>query len=217
MCPRSIRKRYRKSLRLLLAGLCVFAHLGTTIGLPLPTLSQLDRAKPYPCQHHHCGCRSADQCWRSCCCMTMREKLAWARNHSVTTPEFVVLAAAEEAREALAPGCCGDHHERIGSCCSRHCQEVNQASTARGAENPTDQSETIGDSTTDGIDWVIGIHAQKCRGLTLMWITMGAIAPAPPSFEIPIDSTPPVPCTTLGPSLWASVALPPDVPPPRTS
>ena len=36
---------------------------------------------------------SAEQCWRSCCCHTLAERFAWAREHNVRPPEYAIAAA----------------------------------------------------------------------------------------------------------------------------
>lgn len=64
---------------------------------------------PFPCQHRPCGCRTAEQCWRRCCCFSNTEKLAWAKRHHVTPPSYVEEAAARESQVTRTPpkACCG--------------------------------------------------------------------------------------------------------------
>jgi hypothetical protein len=57
-----------------LGTLC--AYLAATTGLPLPAGVRKDTSQPYPCQNHPCGCKSAEECWRHCCCMSVEER--WA-------------------------------------------------------------------------------------------------------------------------------------------
>jgi hypothetical protein len=77
-------------------------------GLPIPLPLAKDLSRPFPCMFDACGCRSAEQCWRSCCCHIARERLAWAKAHQVRPPAVVVAAAKREAR-LQSPGgraCC---------------------------------------------------------------------------------------------------------------
>ena len=216
MCPRFIPARFRTTLRLLLVGLCVVAHLAITIGFPVPTVSARTdySSKPFPCQHHHCGCHSAEQCWRSCCCMSMREKLAWAKEHGVTPPDYVLVAAAEEAAEDEPGSCCAHAEHQVAECCSTHgggsCCSKKKHGGCSECSHETDAAK-------DAVEWVIGIHAQKCQGLALLWITTGAIAPPPVPVDLPRDTNPPVWCAPVRPVFWQSVSQRPDVPPPRLS
>lgn len=75
----------------------------TLLPIPLPVTStgrtQKDTSQPFPCQNRTCGCCSADQCWKKCCCFTNQQKVSWAEKNKVTLPPFVVDAAkAESAR-----------------------------------------------------------------------------------------------------------------------
>lgn len=105
------------------AALLVVNQFAVASGLPLPVSAAMnaavkkDLSKPFPCMNRACGCLNADQCWHSCCCFTMREKLAWAAENGVEPPEFVREAAA---REALADAS-NAGHEPEGCCEERHC------------------------------------------------------------------------------------------------
>lgn len=64
--------------------------------LPVPSLPEVppeSDGERYPCQGSMCGCRSAYQCWTSCCCTTPEERLAWAIDNNVALPSFAVLAS----------------------------------------------------------------------------------------------------------------------------
>ena len=88
-----------------LIGLSVLLSLCAVL-LPLPLAPLLhpgtgkDLSKPFPCQKRACGCQSADQCWKKCCCFTNSQKVAWARANKITLPDFVLVAAkTEESRD----------------------------------------------------------------------------------------------------------------------
>ncbi|MFN7876762.1 MAG: hypothetical protein ACK5PB_15685, partial [Pirellula sp.] len=64
--------------------------------LPVPSMPEVapeSDGERYPCQGSLCGCRSAYQCWTSCCCTTPEERLAWAIDNNVTPPTFAVLSS----------------------------------------------------------------------------------------------------------------------------
>ncbi len=50
-----------------------------------------DRSTPFPCQDCPCGCKTAEQCWTSCCCHSPSERLAWAKKHGVKPPSYARL------------------------------------------------------------------------------------------------------------------------------
>jgi hypothetical protein len=77
-------------------------------GLPIPVPYAKDVSRPFPCMFGQCGCRDADQCWRSCCCHTAAERVAWARQHEVKAPAFLLAAADAEQKQdqRAAAGCC---------------------------------------------------------------------------------------------------------------
>ena len=64
---------------------------------PLPQNSpEKDSSEPFPCQNRPCGCRSADQCWKKCCCFNNAQKVAWAKANNVKVPEIVLVAVKKE-------------------------------------------------------------------------------------------------------------------------
>jgi hypothetical protein len=202
--------------RCLVVGACVLAHLALVVGFPIPTPSAaISGGKPFPCQHHHCGCKSADQCWRSCCCMSMQEKLVWARENGVEPPDFVVAAVANELDEHPAHSCCdkGKHNE--GGCCSARSRLATPSCCAKHASSTSKCEAPQSNSEESGFNWVLGMHAQKCRGLALIWVTTGAVTPPPPPVIFSADSNPPAWLPTEPHPLWQSLSQAPDVPPPR--
>ena len=110
---------------------------------------------------------TADACWRSCCCHTNQQKLAWARENGVTPPDYVVVAAAKEvivaaAKEKTSPiakSCCSSK----GSCC-----DANSSSATKSL--PGTKIER--DETTSTLVIVSVQDYQKCRGLASLWMTI---------------------------------------------
>src|SRR5665213_519446 len=75
--------------RRLIAVGALFAYLAAVNGLPLPPPVVIkDGGKPFPCQGHACGCQTAEECWRHCCCHTPEERWAWAEENHVQPPDY---------------------------------------------------------------------------------------------------------------------------------
>jgi hypothetical protein len=152
----SFRRRRRP-----IAALSLVIYLAAMIGvpLPMPQVAGQHRGTPFPCQNHHCGCASAEQCWRSCCCYSPQERLAWAKAHGVTMPAD---ARAELERASH------DDHEHAGCCdlaAGDHAADGHACGQCKNHED------------TSGVRWVLGVQAQKCQGLTLLWVAIGATLP----------------------------------------
>ena len=97
-------KRFRKlrpKLICRLSGLTVLLGICAML-LPLPMAPlpsnspEKDLSQPFPCQNRPCGCRSAEQCWKKCCCFNNSQKIAWAKAHKVAVPDAVVAATENE-------------------------------------------------------------------------------------------------------------------------
>lgn len=91
-----------------------------------PAGSDKDQSTPFPCQDRPCGCRTAEQCWKKCCCFTNAQKLAWAKSRGVKPPEFVVSAARTESKNKASAKCCC--HSQAKSCDSARPSEKPQPS-----------------------------------------------------------------------------------------
>jgi hypothetical protein len=102
----------------------VAAYALIVSGLPLPLglmdgggrsdatgqrlLSGKDRSRPFPCRDKPCGCVSAEQCFKKCCCHTPAQLLAWARRNDLEPAVLAALArrvATEAPVETLAATC----------------------------------------------------------------------------------------------------------------
>ncbi|WP_339745681.1 hypothetical protein [uncultured Rubinisphaera sp.] len=112
MLPRLL-KTIRITFRQAIALLVVLGMCASIIPLPMtvPVTAEKDRSTPFPCQDRPCGCASAKQCWKSCCCFTDSQKLAWAKANHVTPPDYVIAAAEKEASEKsqVVKNCCAQH------------------------------------------------------------------------------------------------------------
>ncbi len=146
-------------------GMLLVVYLATMSGIPLPAGHVVRKSgEMYPCANCACGCASAEQCWRSCCCHSLAERIAWARQHGVRPPEFAIAEArraridlswlvrpskASCARElvASAPKCCQTGH----GCCGR--QEDHEHGQNKEESNK-----------------VIGWKALNCQGHSSNWV-----------------------------------------------
>lgn len=206
-----------------LAGVCL-----ALVPLPIaaPPVAGKDRSKPFPCMDRPCGCASADQCWKGCCCFTNSEKVAWARANRIELPAFVLAAAKKEAEAVAAAkpapqkpaaGCCQSHGKSCcekegGECSHSHAVAANDADRKTAPTVRDDQAQSH-DERTD-VRWTLGIAAQKCRGehgtiagLPVCIPVAPDVLTAPPTLAIRLS----IPCSES----FAGETLPPPVPPPR--
>ena len=86
-------KGIRPGARIFRWGLLV-AFVACFLPIPVrPVNSPETGSENYPCKGNLCGCRTAQQCWTSCCCTTPEERLAWAFENNVTPPVYAVLSS----------------------------------------------------------------------------------------------------------------------------
>jgi hypothetical protein len=202
MPPWRRKKPWLPLLRRLCAGVALLSYCAVAVGLPFPQLPVKDRSIPFICQNRACGCQSADDCWRHCCCFTPEERHAWAHEHGVTPP-----ANAEQPRSLawnrprLREQAAGASHE--GSCSENSCCH-HEKSPPREEARPE----------AGKIHWFLGMTALHCRGLSTVWVTTGSVAPMPP----PVTWSPGILLADVLPRTEGTSTLlpflPPD-PPPR--
>ena len=200
-----------------LCGVCL-----ATVPLPqAPAIvGQKDHSKPFPCQDRPCGCRTADQCWKKCCCFTNVEKVAWAKTHDVELPAFVLAAAKKETETSVVSavcqagtncGTCHDTKAPRREAASSCCRPAGETPVAVSEKTPSARPPVPAKRSSR---WVLGVAAEQCRG------EHGTISSLPVSIAAPrfrLEQ----PVATVG-----TVALPasevacglcrlPAVPPPR--
>ena len=201
--------------RHLIAVTAMGSYLAVAGGFPLPAPTISRDSRPFPCQQHRCGCRTAEQCWQHCCCFSPAERRAWARAHGVEAE----AAAAElmgddrlDTEESVTPppantslavhdstGCCTAHdHQQLAACCDH--------------EDKHDPG-ACDDATRDTPGGLVGFHALGCRGISMFWVSCGAVAPLPP--PVPAAIRPAHSGTVAVVSITASSAIAetPDPPP----
>jgi hypothetical protein len=175
------------------AMLALSSVAACSLALPLPVPAAKPGAAPFPCQHHACGCRDPESCWRSCCCFTTQEKLAWAKRHGVSPPKFA-LAAAERERNGKA-ACC------TKTCCLAAAEHEHAAGGSTHTAPPPNRA-------------VLLILALKCRGVQV------SVTLLPPSLPVELSGfaeqwiefyAVPIPAPVLyDPPLLAVATPPPD-------
>lgn len=184
----------RSSLRLV-ARRCIgwvlaIVYSATALGLPMPLPNaEIVGETAFPCQGKRCGCRTAEQCWKSCCCHTASERLAWARQRGIAPPrELVALAVRESAagESSASP---------VRSCCAakRTCCE-SRSPTRVEAESSTACSHSLPEQAAQpnrqptrpsGVVWISPLDARGCRGEASAWITGPISLPAAPLKQLP--------------------------------
>jgi hypothetical protein len=232
-------RRFRVTAQLAIAGYALLAS-----GLPLPLgmltprgdaladtrLAAKDRSRPFPCMDKPCGCATAEQCFKNCCCHTPAERLAWAKAHSV---EPAVLAALEKRLAADAAGA-----KPAGSCCAAKATKKPACCSDRGVppRNLADEpdvcadyqslaAEPAGDDSEPGCPdeptqppprmRTVTLQAMlACGGILTQWLAVGGSLP-PLKVEAARPLPPLVDRIVLADDHPGSVLHAPDAPPPR--
>lgn len=142
------------------AALAMSAYLLAIVGFPVwqPAGKSNER---FACQSRRCGCRTAEQCWNSCCCFTLEERIAWARANHAEIPQHVLARAAREKN---------DKHVVAKTKACSHCA-AKQKTCCSPAKSATGKGRVV---------WVDSAQAQKCRGETSNWLTLGMPVFPPP-------------------------------------
>lgn len=101
---RRIRKLSQGTMRRLLSLVAFLGICAMVLPLPVAMLQQepaeKDSSEPFPCQNRPCGCRSAEQCWKKCCCFNSSQKIGWAKANRVKVPDYVLAAAVKEKAQS---------------------------------------------------------------------------------------------------------------------
>lgn len=189
----------RVNWRTLISVMTLGALLACVLPVPYGRPSHLDKdaSSPFPCQNRPCGCRSAEQCWKKCCCFTHAQKLAWAEQHGIVAPQLVREAAAQEQNVATnfkatareTPSASSQEtglRTAIRSCClnsSRPCVASNHDEADSAIPVPANTSESteamsrgeaiprLTKRKTTSCNVVIGVSAQSCQGVGWSWAT----------------------------------------------
>lgn len=139
----SINRLGKRLTALLLLVVIVVAHFAIPFSSAEPKNGK-DRSAPFPCQDRPCGCRTAEQCRKKCCCFSTEQKLAWAKRNGVKACEVVDASAKCEVV----------HSTPRKACCSSHCATKSKSTTPLKS-----RTKSVPRKKT-----VIGIVAQECQG-----------------------------------------------------
>ena len=129
--------------------LLVAAFVVALLPIPLVTFSSRDvkdLSRPFPCQNRPCGCMSAAQCKKKCCCFSDEQKLAWAKRNGVDPSEVVASTTKRGAACESAPQVC--------------CTIKNGSKTQVVQRQPKAKS-----TPPSRVKIVIGAVADDCQGL----------------------------------------------------
>lgn len=155
--------------------LLLAAYVPLAVGVPLPLGKEPQKTgELFPCSGCGCGCSSAEQCWRSCCCHTFAERMAWARKHGVRPPAYAVAAARRAGLDVgwltSSNGSC--HDAGAATCCAASSAGARPACCEQGLSQASAKSATkcCGDQgkrqqeIEPNADQVVGWRAFKCQG-----------------------------------------------------
>ena len=193
--------QWRTSFRPSRPQVIAFVLLVITIAalLPIPLLSSgniagKDRSRPFPCQDRPCGCRSAEQCKKKCCCFTAEQKLAWAKRNGIDPSEVV----------ASAPACKPDTLTTRKVCCSsRQLAKSETTKPSRRSKTPVSRFQVV-----------IGVIAQECQGVAQSFYGQTVfVVPPIVSLSIPMELK--GERIAVGESRFVKLCVEPPVPPPR--
>jgi hypothetical protein len=210
--------------RRLVSAVLLITFVATAAGIPLPVVPLGANSKnpneDFICATSTCGCATAEQCWRSCCCHTLGERLAWARAKGVRPPGFAIAQARAAGHDLswleVRPGtqvklvcrsgnCQKEDHRAIHSCCDRasHNFPAKAARSCCTTKHKADLARSV-------IAW----QALKCGGHSMNWL-----AATPTLVGVQFDLR-----FKIAPSAWLRPSAPnvagrladlPSVPPPE--
>lgn len=206
-----------RALSSLLAGLIAVGSMAGPTGAGAPLAS----SSAYPCAGSNCGCIDAGHCWRACCCLSLDQRLAWARRHGVAPPSGAMPArgaisspvAARDLEKGHKPRkCCASGVARVTPPARRCCGAARRQS-ATG--KPVDvRSATVVPASNSGVRLAALEGLNRCRnGALLVVLIERAIAPTSAPFSlIAYDA-----CGWIAPSpnRYTAIVLSPDPRPPR--
>ena len=208
------RKLFRRGIgRRCLCALLLGAYILTAAGIPLPLASPAaESGEAYPCAMNRCGCDSAERCWRSCCCHTLAERIAWASRNGVRPPAIAIAQARAAGIDMSLLAQAGDAAQRAANCCAADRLTKKPACCTVRQEVP--RTEESNRSAED--DHIIGWRALACRGHSIHWFAAVPMLIAPPRGLV--DGLPLI--ERRAPSVSESaMGVPdaPDVPPPEAA
>ncbi len=180
------------------------------------SVAEKDRSVPYPCMDKPCGCRNAEQCFKSCCCSTKAERIAWAKQHHVAEHYLTIAEQAEEKPATVKSCCvskatslCCDSATKVEtkplSCCARPSPQSKQPS-----EEPTKERQ----SSKRNFPGISLLAALRCSGLQVGALGVPLSLPASLELDLPLTA-PLIGSVEHDTPIFSSPVDTPDAPPPR--
>ena len=182
-------------MRPLLTWLLILGYGLVALGLPLPLgierpdaspspagtklLAAKDRSQPFPCMDSPCGCATAEQCFRDCCCTTFAERLAFARRHRLGG---IVLAALEARVAAAAPSQPAGETEEAPKLADSCCAVKPSGPPSGPACSAGSSGEGAGapeEALRQKRPTVILRAMLACQGIVAQWLAVGVSLPPP--------------------------------------
>jgi hypothetical protein len=164
-----------------------------TIGVPLDMPFAKQITEYFPCMSCGCGCSDAETCWRQCCCFNTEQKIAWAKEHGVKVPAFL-LAEVEAPTTCSADAELGD----LKACCRKRILDARKKAKE--------------EATQGG---VLAIQMLQCQGMSLSFTALPPTI-TPPTvgaelLHLPTDSILPSSSILYEPPTFSAVVPPPEV------
>jgi hypothetical protein len=212
--------------RRITACVALVCYLATAVGFPVPNLPAKDRSQPFPCQDHPCGCQSAEQCWRHCCCFSPEERHAWAEAHHIQPPSYAEQPTAngwhtarlrDREESHACTHCQGRSTSQVGlpPADKGSCANCGDAGSCRSQDSGPGR-ESAQPKPACRIPWVLGVAGLRCQGISTIWISLGAVLAPPAPLEWS-ESLPPIGWLSQRDASSVPFVLRPPVPPPRLS
>ncbi|WP_437223390.1 hypothetical protein SH661x_003198 [Planctomicrobium sp. SH661] len=173
------------------------------VGVAVVSPGEKDRSEPFPCADRPCGCRSAQQCWKKCCCFTHEQKLAWARKNRVKVPELVISQAKKSSTAAFTFESLLARRPAKTCCSQRSGVKTAACESPRSTSSPKSRMKTV-----------IGTLAQQCQGEGLAFNSLPwTLLPEPVQIALPTNIC--FETAVVAETLLREVSISPPVPPPR--
>ena len=149
-----VRKSNRNRVIQATAGLLVVVLTIALFPLPfvsMPAKGAKDLSKPFPCQDRPCGCLSAAQCKKKCCCFSADQKVAWAKKNHRPISDVLDIAAERQPPQIV----------RNSSCC--------ETKVSARQDRPACLTKIANRSSSGGnrVSVVIAALAQQCHGIAV--------------------------------------------------
>lgn len=172
------------------AMVSILIFLVSSVGIPLPALVKKDRSVPFPCMDRACGCRSAAECKKHCCCFSNAEKSAWARRRGLDPATVATVEPAREDRANVSDVTSAEVSSCQSDCCAKAdkpiarpaCPHCRQSKTAPSIPQAKSSEET----SQGTVDVIIASFERKCQGGDHFWLILASAMTPPAQIQLTI-------------------------------